>query len=817
MRHGETTGEGACPEAAGRGRGRGCRGCPAPPLARRAVTASAATGVRDPPPAAAGIGNKMEPSPFNRRQWTSQSLKITAKELSLVNRNKSSALVERFSKYQKAAEEATAEKKRSSAENLPPHLRRGNLSVLKKKWENPALGEESGRETQRSSCAEVRRKVGSPGAAGSSPTSPPGTEQNPGAGATAATRAPSGVPGQLPCPAGDSTTSRSHSVESGQMENCLREPREVEKPEGSESTDSSGKIEKYSVPLNKLKMMFEKGEAAQSKVPREPRKLAGGRRISENSLSSEDFDVGQGEKSRSTSDNSPALSPEKTESKKSLEMPRLTETSIKDRLAKYQAAVSKQGSSTGPSTTNEIQGSDSDRKNYRCEQKENVPPGAEDSVSRQDGDKVSGGENSLAFHSALLEDGNVGQNLESETEGQKPVSTKQQNSGSKPAGQTDASLPKAVKSHTGYHLPECLFIIFLPRKNDFAEIDWTAVWELAQSEFCLGTYASLRGTIYCKPHFNQLFKSKGNYDEGFGHKQHKELWAGKTECEESPEKSVHGVNATDNPQSSGVEDAPIAKVGVLAASMEAKASALPEREERPAETKKLRIAWPPPSDQSVQGSALDEGIRVFKPKWPPEEETSKPDVLEDVDLDLKKLRRSSSLKERSRPFTVAASFRTVSVKGQKSENSSSPSKAERDMLKRSEELEREVVVDKKQKEKKVENRKIQSAEEQNVEEERELAGIKTAEHNLVENGQVNADTDEEEHTLEEQEIPNEELFEPNSPKHSDLANVLTAKESSPDQNRKSQDVGFWEGEDMEDLSVEEQIKRNRYYEDDDEE
>ncbi|NXF85434.1 LIMA1 protein, partial [Eubucco bourcierii] len=47
------------------------------------------------------------------------------------------------------------------------------------------------------------------------------------------------------------------------------------------------------------------------------------------------------------------------------------------------------------------------------------------------------------------------------------------------------------------------------------------------SKLSLGTYASLRGSIYCKPHFNQLFKSKGNYDEGFGHKQHKELWAGK--------------------------------------------------------------------------------------------------------------------------------------------------------------------------------------------------------------------------------------------------------------------------------------------------
>lgn len=50
-------------------------------------------------------------------------------------------------------------------------------------------------------------------------------------------------------------------------------------------------------------------------------------------------------------DASPALSPDKVETKKSLEMPRLTETSIKDRLAKYQAAVSKQGSSTGLVTT----------------------------------------------------------------------------------------------------------------------------------------------------------------------------------------------------------------------------------------------------------------------------------------------------------------------------------------------------------------------------------------------------------------------------------------------------------------------------------
>ncbi|NXX05549.1 LIMA1 protein, partial [Larus smithsonianus] len=756
----------------------------------------------------------MEPSPFNRRQWTSQSLKITAKELSLVNRNKSSALVERFSKYQKAAEEATAEKKRSNAENLPPHFKRGNLSVLKKKWENPALGREPGKDALRSGGAEAGQRVASPGLGAGISTAPAADEE---------ARAPSATAGQLRHPTGDSRKARSHSPETGNMENCLRESREAEKPEASENTESSGKIEKYSVPLNKLKMMFEKGEAAQPKVLREQRKAAVGRRISENSLSSEDFDAGQGEKSHSTSDTSPALSPDKAETKKSLEMPRLTETSIKDRLAKYQAAVSKQGSSTGLATTNEIQASESELKNYKSEQKENMPPSLEDSISCQDGEKVSVGENSLSFHSGLLEDGNVGQNLESETEVQKPVSTKQQNFNSKPAGQTDASPPKAVKK---FQLPMketcvgCQKTVY-PMERLFANQQVFHIscfrCSYCNSKLSLGTYASLRGNIYCKPHFNQLFKSKGNYDEGFGHKQHKELWAGKTECEESLEKTVHGVNATESPQNPGVEDAPIAKVGVLAASMEAKASALPEREEKPAETKKLRIAWPPPSDQSTQGSALDEGIKVFKPKWPPEEETSKPDVLEDVDLDLKKLRRSSSLKERSRPFTVAASFRTISVKGHKTENSSSPSKAERDMLKRNEELEREVVVDKKQKEKKVENRNIQSAEEKKVEEERELSGIKTVEHNLVENGQVNAETDEEEHAMDEQESPNEEFLEPNSPKHSSLANVVTAKESSPTQNRKSQDVGFWEGEDMEDLSVEEQIKRNRYYEEDDEE
>lgn len=46
----------------------------------------------------------------------------------------------------------------------------------------------------------------------------------------------------------------------------------------------------------------------------------------------------------------------------------------------------------------------------------------------------------------------------------------------------------------------------------------------------VGTYAALQGIIYCKAHFKQLFKMKGNYDEGFGREQHKTKWAKKSEA-----------------------------------------------------------------------------------------------------------------------------------------------------------------------------------------------------------------------------------------------------------------------------------------------
>lgn len=336
------------------------------------------------------------------------------------------------------------------------------------------------------------------------------------------------------------------------------------------------------------------------------------------------------------------------------------------------------------------------------------------------------------------------------------------------------------------------------------------------NKLSLGTYASLHGQIYCKPHFNQLFKSKGNYDEGFGHRPHKDLWASKSENEETLERPPQPPDAGETPHSPGVEDAPIAKVGVLAANMEAKASSQREKEDKPAETKKLRIAWPPPAELGSSGSTMEEGFKVSKPKWPPEDESSKTEAPEDVDLDLKKLRRSSSLKERSRPFTVAASFRTSSVKSPKA---LSPLRKGWSMSEQSEEFGGGIVTEGKQTEYarasgKNENvgksrwQRKDSAREEAVRKSKDIHDFELASENFVENG---ANIDEDDSSDVVQKSP----LEPESPRWSGFVDTTPTKEFTT-QNQKSQDVGFWEGEVVRELSVEEQIKRNRYYDEDEE-
>ncbi|XP_048209097.1 LIM domain and actin-binding protein 1-like [Perognathus longimembris pacificus] len=575
------------------------------------------------------------------------------------------------------------------------------------------------------------------------------------------------------------------------MENWLGDSKhEVERSEMSENTDTPGKIEKYNVPLNRLKMMFEKGEATQSKIPWAQSRKAGGRKISE-SYSLDDLEIGPGHLSSS------AFYSEKNEIKQNLELPRLSETSIKDRMAKYQAAVCKQSSTN---YTNELKASAGEIKTHKLEQKENVPPGPEVCISHQEGEKVSATETSLAIHSTPAEDDSCNSQIKSEA--QQPVSPIPLSLVARASSFTESSPPKALKK---FQAParetcvECQKTVYpMERLLANQQVFHISCFRCSycNNKLSLGTYASLHGRIYCKPHFNQLFKSKGNYDEGFGHRPHKDLWASKSENGETLERPAQLPNAGETLQSPGVEDAPIAKVGVLVASMEAKASSQREKEDKPAETKKLKIAWPPPTELSNSGSILEEGIKVFKPKWPPEDEISKPEVPEDVDLDLKKLRRSSSLKERSRPFTVAASFRTSSAKSPKT--LSLPSRKGWSMSEPSEESTGGIVTERKQVENtrvSEENGRVGKATWQDTEftgeetgRSKEIHSFEVGSENFIENG-ANLDVDEDDCHLFTQQSP----LEPKSPNWSSVVDNTSTKEFTM-KNQKSQDIGFWDGE-----------------------
>uniref|UniRef100_A0A3Q3XSK4 LIM zinc-binding domain-containing protein n=1 Tax=Mola mola TaxID=94237 RepID=A0A3Q3XSK4_MOLML len=59
------------------------------------------------------------------------------------------------------------------------------------------------------------------------------------------------------------------------------------------------------------------------------------------------------------------------------------------------------------------------------------------------------------------------------------------------------------------------------------------------TKLSLLNFASLHGNVYCKPHFSQLFKAKGNYDEGFGHRPHKELWEPRSDGDEDISSITH--------------------------------------------------------------------------------------------------------------------------------------------------------------------------------------------------------------------------------------------------------------------------------------
>ncbi|XP_068181645.1 LIM domain and actin-binding protein 1a isoform X2 [Antennarius striatus] len=513
--------------------------------------------------------------------------------------------------------------------------------------------------------------------------------------------------------------------------------------------------EKPSVPLNSLKMMFETGENLFDKASKEQ-----------------------------TSPGSPAHMEQ-------LEDGTLAEsTPLRDRMALYQAAVSKQEVTPASGSGDQLDG-------FCGKQKENVPPCSLD------------------------------MSPESETNGRKIFIPESNGSATPPSSNQRDSQSRTPRN---FRLPvretcvSCLKTVYpLERLVANQQVYHSSCFRCSHcsTKLSLGNYASLHNSVYCKPHFCQLFKAKGNYDEGFGHRPHKELWESRGEGGETPPQTKPKVQSPEG-NSPTVEDSPLAKVNVLMATMEALGQGSSEKADRPTETRRLKISWPPRTEQedtSVRGgatTATDGGsaIKPIRPKWPPEDDSpsSAPEAREAPCL-----RRSSSLKERSLPFTLSEPASDTPPETRKQ---SPPPPAQEQELSPdppSMELQHQSSDGQSPTEDSCVDVHTSSGEE---EEEEEMKS-----ENILEKppsqekddalDEPKQEEEEEEERMEEEEVEGGALEE-------QTPSNMSSHEGDLEASRSSQDVGFWDSEEADEkeeeaLSVEEMIKRNRYYEEEEEE
>lgn len=697
-------------------------------------------------------------APFSRRQWASQSLRVTAKELSIVSaRGKNTAIAERFSKYQMAAEEGSIEKKKTVVEALPSTLCGGNLSALKKRWE----------QQQQQEPLSIQRSQSQ------APLTPVSTLPGSRSASSSQIKLQQDSLKTTVLSQDQDTEIQVHRVTretSQDMTDMEAKPsRDSEEQEGAAASAAEvPECEKPSIPLNSLKMMFEKGESPE-KASRE--------QTGRGNTGSMDQLLGDGSLAESTP--------------------------LRDRMALYQAAISKQ--EVPPASVNDDQ-----LDGFSGKQKENVPP--------------------CTLDMSPESEPNTRRVFTSETNGSGPGTPASSN-------QKDSSQSKTPRN---FRLPvretcaSCLKTVYpLERLVANQNVYHSSCFRCSHcnTKLSLANYASLHNSVYCKPHFSQLFKAKGNYDEGFGHRPHKELWEGKNESAEASPTSVTKPTAQSpatpsDQESPSVEDSPLAKVNVLMATMEALGQGSSEKADKPTETRRLKISWPPktePEDTPSRGGAAanTEVVSTGKPiraKWPPEEDS--PSTPPEEARGSPVLRRNTPLKERSMPFTAAAQPDSPPAPEPKKqsalvERQPSPEPASMDLqhggqLSDSQTPTEDSCVDvhtSSGEEEQEEEMKSEDATDHHLPTEEDLDDAAGGQ------GEEEEQMEEEDGGVLEEDMPDAKLQEtPTEP------TAVSSPEAEVEASRSSQDVGFWDSEEEhEELTVEELIKRNRHYEEEEEE
>ncbi|XP_037540562.1 LIM domain and actin-binding protein 1 [Nematolebias whitei] len=639
-----------------------------------------------------------------------------------------------------AAQKGNADRKNMVPEPLPSTLSGGNLNVLKKRWEQRQL-------QSFSLISQPLTKSLSPTISHCHSSSSPLTKPP-----------PSSSPFQPQYESLRTTThSENHNIEPESQAHS--EDKSIPSPESDELMESRGPerqeewakttapggsdMENPCVPINSLKMMFERGVSPD----KGSREQTNGGNDANNSSNMEQL-LGDGSLAESTP--------------------------LRDRMALYQAAISKQ------------EAANDDVDGFCGTQKENVPPFSVDT-------------------SAECEP-NVRRAFTSDTNGSGPGNLSA-------TGPKDSPQSKTIKS---FHLPlkescvSCMKTVYpLERLVANQHVYHISCFRCSHcnTNLSLANYASLHNNVYCKPHFSQLFKAKGNYDEGFGHRPHKELWESKESEDASPQSnSLNKPKAQSSPsdqESPSVEDSTLAKVVVLTATMEALGQGSPEKADMPAVTGRLKISWPPrmeledtPSKSRV--TSTTEGVSVTKPiraKWPPEEET--PSSSPEQDRGSPCLRQSSSLKERSLAFSLAA---------QSSSNQSPPLNDEQ--------MSPEVFSRERQHGGQSSDSCVDTHSSSGEEDLTDQLIIER-ETKAAAGGKADEEQMEEDWYVLEEEL---------SKKCQSPAEPMAIFCPEVEIVHSSQDVGFWDNEEVKDkeeeqevLTVEEMIKQNRYYEEEEEE
>lgn len=289
---------------------------------------------------------------------------------------------------------------------------------------------------------------------------------------------------------------------------------------------------------------------------------------------------------------------------------------------------------------------------------------------------------------------------------------------------------------------------------------------------------------------------------------------------EEPEAVTHPDRSIiDKPPTPSVETSSQVKVTDLTSLLETRVetNASSQSAERPAEARRLRVAWPPSAGETRSGttalSPVTEGAsssRLWRAKWPPEEEVTSSFHSSDR-AELKSLRRSSSLKERSRPFTVAVKPKPATNLGPKE-----PRRPLKSLQEWRASFEEKNPSEEPCKERKPEAQQV------NHQEKKENKMHKTQSTEAASTSESFSKTPHKQQEGKEQvnrenisaaaeKIVEEVSLKPSSP---DIS-PPTSPPLQPKEKCTSQEVGFWEedkgGSDAEELSAEDIIKKNRYY------